>query len=232
MGYLNQFCMNGNSKEQRKYKILVVDDHESVLEGTVNILQQQYPNAEIITAQTLLGAQSQLNSFRFDLVIFDLSVPEKPGDIAKIDTGIKLLRSVMNCYPTINIVVQSAHPRSLVRLKPTIYDHEGGFTVVDKSLSVQEMLTRVDLALQGLTCTPKEMRRGGIEVKPEWLEVLTLAFEEGLQDKEIAKRMRIAERTVGHYWTKVKDALGVYPEPGKNNRIQTEMRAREEGLID
>ena len=72
----------------------------------------------------------------------------------------------------------------------------------------------------------------GGEVKPEWLEVLILAFQEGLQDKAIAERMQITTRTVLHYWTKIRDVLGVYPEEGKNLRIQTEMRAREEGFID
>lgn len=224
--------MNDNLKERSKYKILVVDDHELVLEGTVNILQQQYPDAEIVTAQTPESAWERVDSFHPDLAILDLSLPEKPNDTAKTETGIQLLRTLMNYFPTLNIVVQSAHVRSLVRLKPAIYDREGGFTIVDKSLSLGEMLKRVDLALQGLTCMPKEMRRAGIEVRPEWLEVLELAFQEGLQDKEIAKRMNIAERTVGHYWTKIKDVLGVYPEPGKNIRIQTQMRAREEGLID
>jgi DNA-binding NarL/FixJ family response regulator len=214
------------------YKILVIDDHESVLEGTVNILKQQYPNAEIVTAQTLENARQTIDSFHPDLAIADLSIPEKPNEIAKTETGIQLLKILMNDFPALNIVVQSAHVRSLVRLKPTIYAREGGFTIVDKSLPFKEMLKRVDLALQGLTCLPREMRQTGIEVRPEWLEVLNLAFVEGLQDKEIAKRMNIAERTVGHYWTKIKDVLEVYPETGKNLRIQTEMRAREEGLID
>jgi DNA-binding NarL/FixJ family response regulator len=61
---------------------------------------------------------------------------------------------------------------------------------------------------------------------------LRLAFKEGLQDKAIAEEINVAERTVRHYWTKVQDALEVYPEAGKNIRIQTEIRAREEGLID
>jgi DNA-binding NarL/FixJ family response regulator len=215
-----------------KYKILVVDDHESVLRGTVDLLQQHYPNAEIVTSQTLEKARQQLDNFHPDVAIVDLSIPEKPNELAKTETGIKLLRILTDDFPNLNIVVQSAHVRSLIRLKPSIYAREGGFTIVDKSLPLEEMLTRVDLALQGLTCLPKEMRQTGIEVRPEWLEVLTLAFVEGLQDKEIAKRMNIAERTVGHYWTKIKDVLEVYPEPGKNARIQTEMRAREEGLID
>jgi DNA-binding NarL/FixJ family response regulator len=62
--------------------------------------------------------------------------------------------------------------------------------------------------------------------------VLQLAFNEGLQDTAIAERINVAERTVRHYWTKIQDVLGVYPDAGKNLRIQTEIRAREEGLID
>jgi DNA-binding NarL/FixJ family response regulator len=93
------------------------------------------------------------------------------------------------------------------------------------------MLDKVAWALQGIIYTPKDMRTV-LEVKPEWLKVLQLAFQEGLQDKAIAERMNVSERTVRHYWTKVQDALGVYPDPGKNIRIQTEIRAREEGLID
>ena len=123
--------------------------------------------------------------------------------------------------------------KTLVRIRPYIDNHKGGFTVADKSLSTQEMLTRVDWALQGLTHT-KDIKgiHSGLEVKPEWLKVLNLAFEEGLQDKVIAQNMCISERMVRHYWSKLQDALNIYPEEGKNIRIQSEMRARAEGLID
>jgi DNA-binding NarL/FixJ family response regulator len=217
--------------ELDRKKILVVDDHESVLDGTVNVLKREYPNAAIATAQTAASAESQVAGLQPDLVVMDLSIPDQSGAMARTETGIELLRSLMQHYPMLNIVVQSAHVRSLVRLRPAIAAHEGGFTVADKSLPMREMLTKVDWALKGVVYTPKEMRTG-IEVKPEWLEVLTLAFQEGLQDKAIAERMNVAERTVRHYWTKIQDVLDVYPEEGKNIRIQTEMRAREEGLID
>jgi DNA-binding NarL/FixJ family response regulator len=137
----------------------------------------------------------------------------------------------MQQYPDLNIVVQSAHVKSLVRLKPAIANHQGGFTIVDKNLPLREMLIKVDWALQGIIYTPKDMRTA-LEVKPEWLTVLQLAFQDGLQDKAIAEQMNVSERTVRHYWTKVQDVLDVYPDPGKNIRIQTEIRAREEGLID
>jgi DNA-binding NarL/FixJ family response regulator len=222
--------MNNNSNSS--YKFLVVDDHESVLKGTVCILQEQYPNAEIAIAQTTESARQKASEFNLDLALLDLSLPEKTQGTAKTEAGFQLLRDFMDWYPDLNIVVQSSYIKALRRFKPSIDQHDGGFAIVDKSQSLQEMLKRVDLSLQGLTCTPKELRQNVIEVKPEWLELLALAYQEGLQDGEIAKRMNVAERTVGNYWKKIKDVLGVYPDQGQNIRIQTEMRAREEGLID
>lgn len=225
--------MSQDLPELASLKILVVDDHELFLSGTLDVLQRQYLKAEILTAQTAELAQTQVEKFQPDLVVMDLSIPEKPGVIARTNTGIQLLRTLMKNYPTLNIVVQSSHIRTLVRIRPEIDAHKGGFTVADKSLASKEMLTRVDWAVQGLTHT-KDIKgiQIGLEVKPEWLTVLVLAFQEGLQDKAIAEQMCVSERMVRHYWTKVQDVLDVYPEDGKNIRIQTEMRAREEGLID
>jgi DNA-binding NarL/FixJ family response regulator len=219
--------------EKKLLSILVIDDHESVLSGTVDVLQKKYPSAEFITAINAQNALDQMMMSQPDLVVMDLSIPEQAGVTARPDTGIKLLRNLMKSYPHLNIVVQSAHIRTLVRIRPQIDGHKGGFTVADKSLSTQEMLTRVDWALQGLTHT-KDIKgmNSGLEVKPEWLRVLTLAFDEGLQDKTIAEKMCISERMVRHYWSKLQDALDIYPQEGRNIRIQTEMKARDEGLID
>ncbi|MEM1311470.1 MAG: response regulator transcription factor [Cyanobacteria bacterium P01_H01_bin.153] len=212
-------------------KLLVVDDHEAILGGTVMALEKAYPTAKIRTAGTAQAALKELTYGLPDLLMMDLSIPKAVGESSEIDAGIELLRSLLANHPDLNIVVQSAHVRSLVRLKPAIDTHQGGFTIADKNLPMQEMLIKVDWALKGLIYTPRDMRTG-IEVKPEWLAVLRLAFKEGLQDKAIAEEINVAERTVRHYWTKVQDALEVYPEAGKNIRIQTEIRAREEGLID
>jgi len=212
-------------------QILVVDDQETVIGGTIPPLRQQYPDAEVITAQTGSSALKMVDTNHPDLVVMDLSMPQDVGGEASSDVGILLLRSLMTKYKTLNIVVHSIDPMPLVRLRPVIDSHEGGFTVVSKAMSIQEMLTRVDWAVQGLNYTPREIRTG-IEVRSEWLAVLHLAFEEALTDKAIADQMNVSERTVRNYWSKMQDALAVYPESGKNIRVQTGKRAREEGLIN
>lgn len=210
---------------------IVIDDHEVVLNGTVSILQKSYPDARITTFRTADPVMQYLSQTDAALVLVDLSLPQTIGETAKVQVGLQLLRAIMQRYPQISLVVQSTHIQSLVVLKSMIAEHEGGFTIADKNESLDEMLTKVEWALRGVVYTPKEIRNG-VEVNPEWLEMLKLAFEDGLQDHAIAQRMNVAERTVRRYWVRIQDALGVYPDETKNLRIQTEKRAREAGLID
>jgi DNA-binding NarL/FixJ family response regulator len=219
-----------NTQSQNQ-TFLIVDDHAVILNGTLNLLKQSYPEAELITAQHAQEALQQVEHARPSLAIVDLVVPDTSQKTAQVNSGLQLLKTLMEKYPSLNIVVQSAHVRTLIWLKPTIDNHMGGFTVVDKSQPSEDLLTMVDWALRERIYTPKEIRNG-LQLKPAWLQVLQLAFHEGLQDTAIAKQMNVSERTVQYYWTKIRDVLEVYPDNDKNLRIQTEVRAREVGLID
>ncbi len=216
--------MPQNSSDTDKLTILVIDDHHLIRGGTVEMIRENQPQAEILTEETAQGALSTIENTQLDVVIVDLSLPDKPGMTAHIDTGINLLKTLMEKYPTLNIMVQSSYIKALIRLKHEIDNHQGGLTLADKSLSSSEMLTRLQWCIQGITHT-KELKND-LEIKPEWLEVLQLAFEEGLQDKAIAQNMYKSERMIRHYWTKIQDVLEVYPEQGKNIRALTQIRAR------
>lgn len=224
----------GHLSVEKKLSILVVDDHQLILTGTLDVLNREYPDANIFKAQTAKETLFLLQSHQFELIVMDLSIPNHQGETAEIDTGIKLLQILLKEYPDRNFMVQTSYVKALIRIKHEIDNHQGGFAIADKGLPETEMLMRVNLALHGATHT-KDIKTG-IELKPEWLDVLRLAFEESLTDKAIAERMYKSERAVRTYWTKIQDVLGVYPEDckqyGKNMRIQTEVRSREEGLID
>lgn len=188
-----------------------------------------------MTAQSFQEALQGIEQRQFDLVVVDLVMPENIGEAAHSHAGIQLLEILMKRYPTLNIVVQSSHVRTLVWLKPSIDRHQGGFTVVDKNQPMKEFLMMVDWALRERTYTPKEIRNG-LQLRPEWLEVLRLGCQEGLQDEAIAKRMHVHEKSVQNYWAKIRDILEIYPSDeqnkDKNMRILTALRAREMGLID
>jgi DNA-binding NarL/FixJ family response regulator len=222
--------MNDNQTNSKQLTILVVDDHQLILKGTILTIKEQYPQAKVISAQTAQETLEVVSIYHPDVVILDLSLPEKPGMSAQIDTGINLLQNLMNQDSTLNITVQSSWVNALVRLKHDIDNHQGGFTIADKSLSTSDMLKMLDWSIQGITHT--KMLKTNLEFKPEWLEVLDLAFKQGLQDKAIAARMYKSLRMIRNYWTKIQDALEVYPEENQNIRALTLIRAKEEGLID
>jgi CheY-like chemotaxis protein len=145
--------MNQDSAQQSRKKILVVDDHELILDGTINVLKQQFAEAEILTAKTAEEVLKKIADFQPNLVILDLSIPEKTGIRAQTETGIQLLEKLLKQSPTLNLMVQSSYVKSLVKLKQDIDNHEGGFTIADKAISEPEMLMRANWAMQGITHT-------------------------------------------------------------------------------
>jgi len=218
-------------------KFFIIDSQHLWVDATIKVLRSRYPQAEIITAANAIDFLNQLSIYKPDLVVMDISLAEKHGEIPLVNTGMQLLKKIMLNHPRLNIVVQSAHIKKLVRIKPEIDARIGGFTVADKNLSTAEFLRRVEWSLHELINT-KDIPyiNSASQVKPEWLRLLDLAFGEGLQDRIIAKHICVSERMVRHYWERVQDALDMdcdeLKHQGKNLRIVTQIRAREVGLID
>lgn len=217
--------------------VLLVDAHEICLSGTKNVLSSCYPDAKIFTAQTIESALDKFSDFQPDLLVMDILLPKSLGQVPQTSVGINFLANVLKNYPKLNIVIHSGHIKSLVRMKKNIYSHIGGFTTADKILSNKEVVMRIKWALEQLTYV-KDIKGidSNLELKPEWLRLVNLAFQEGLKDKAIAQHMCVSERMVRHYWDRVQEALNIDCEElknqGKNLRVMTQIRAREVGLID
>ncbi|KST62291.1 response regulator [Mastigocoleus testarum] len=220
--------------------VLLVDAHELSLSRTRDLLISSYPDSKIITAQSIEDILNKFPKLKIDLIVMDILLPNSPGETPQTATGINFLTHLLGNYPKLNIVIHSEQIRSLVPMKQKIYSHIGGFTVVNKTLASEEIITRVNWALEQLTYVKdiKDIKviDSELELKPEWLKLVNLAFREGFKDKVIAKHMCVSERMVRHYWDRVQEALNIDCEElknqGKNLRVITQIRAREAGLID
>jgi len=209
---------------------MVVDDHPMILLGTIALIKEHYSEVTFILTSSALETLNKISLSLPDVIIIDISIPEKPGMSAQTDTGISLIKQLIQQYPTLNIMVQSSNFNPLIRLKPYINNHQGGFTIADKTFAPTETLKMLNWCVQGLTHT--KMLNTKLEIKPEWLEVLNLAFKEGLTDKKIAEKMYRNTRTIRTYWTKIQDVLEIYSENNQNLRVLILKRAKEEGIID
>ncbi|MEL7505156.1 MAG: response regulator transcription factor [Cyanobacteria bacterium J06554_6] len=217
-------------------QFLVVDDHESVLQGTVPALQAAYPTAAILTAQNYTDAVNKAEQVQPCLMVVDLSIPESSGETATPDVGLKLVEQLLTgaiagkkWAP--NVAVLSTDINPLVRLKAMIKTYEGGFAAMDKALPLQEMLQYINFAMRGSVYLPQTVKSRP-ELHAKWVELLHLRFDEGLNDKAIAKRMGTSDRTIRNYWIRIQDALLIGDDPDKDLRVQIELEARRIGLIN
>lgn len=218
------------NKSTKIFKIVIVDDHELILQGTIAALQSHFKDPKIYVAKWAIAGFSLVQEVEPHLILLDLSVPQVQDGETNTEHGLQLLQHIMEHYPDLNVTVQSSFLKALIRLVPDIDNHQGGFTIADKSLAITTLLKRLDWALNGVHYT--QDIQIDLQVRPEWIEVLKLAFEEGLQDKMIAKSMNRSERMIRHYWEKIRDVLGIYPETDKNIRTLTYIEAKKAGLID
>ncbi|MEM9543974.1 MAG: response regulator [Cyanobacteria bacterium P01_E01_bin.42] len=65
--------------QEKSYKFLIVDDHRAILDGTLFVLRQEYPEAIAQTAKSAREALEWIECEQFDLVILDLSIPDTIG---------------------------------------------------------------------------------------------------------------------------------------------------------
>ncbi|MBW4641534.1 MAG: DNA-binding response regulator [Goleter apudmare HA4340-LM2] len=229
--------MNQCLPKETSLQILLVDNYDICITGTEKLLKERYPNAKLTSTKTASEAFYQISNLQPDLIIMDILLSENPGLKAQTLTGLALLQRFLQNFPSFNILVYTAAIKRLGQIKPIIAKHQGGFAIADKNLASQEMLSRVDGALNGFIHI-KEIPDINAEfnIKPEVLKLLSLAFNEGLQDKAIAANICVSERMVRHYWDKLQATLGIDCEElknqGKNIRMMTKIRAREAGLID
>lgn len=217
-------------------QFLVIDDHEAILNGTVPALQRHYPGANILTAQTFDEAFQFLNTAQeWNLVVVDLSIPKIKGGPASPTFGVDLLKHLLRTKVAPNILVLSTDTKPIIRLKSFINGYEGGFVVMDKGQSLDEMLQMVGFALRGSVYWPKSLESGAAssqEFDHRWLQVLKLKFEDGLTDKAIASELEVSDRTIRNYWIRLQDSLGIPNDPKRDVRIQIWHTAKELGLVD
>ena len=71
-----------------------------------------------------------------------------------------------------------------------------------------------------------------LELDPHWLELLRLRFEHGYNDRAIAQKMGLTDRTIRNYWARIQNALNIDKHPNKDIKVLIGLKARSLGLID
>jgi DNA-binding NarL/FixJ family response regulator len=196
-------------------RFLIIDDHPLFREALQSAVRMAHPDAEVFEATTLEGALDVADAHRdLDLALFDLSLPGATGF-----SGLVRFRSV---FPKLPVVVVSGHedpdlvaeamslgiagyiPKSTPRreISAAIGDVLGGSVYVPPSM-------RARLAENAPETEQAQVLRKLRRLTPQQLLVLEM-IKSGLQNKQIAYELKLAETTVKAHVSEILRKLEVY----------------------
>ncbi|OES45686.1 response regulator transcription factor [Domibacillus iocasae] len=209
-------------------KILLVDDHPTVMEGTKMLLEQE-EDIKVSLAYSGNQALEMASTQQFDIMLFDLHMP----DI----NGIDLTKQVLTLKPNAVILIYSGFEFKN-HFNLLIESGVSGF--VQKTVNKEQLVRTVRCALKGEVILPlslvKQLRRTTLhvsDVKKE-IDVQAISNKEykilreiskGKSNKEIADSLLMSQRSLEYSLTNIFQKLNV------KSRIEAAMKAKETGLF-
>lgn len=202
-------------------RILIADDHEMVLDMVSHYLTRS-AGMEVTTAASLGDALATIDgAVPFDLVLLDLTMPGM--------NGLAGLRQAIDKTGGRPVAILTGNP--VLRMVDDILK-AGAAGILLKSTSARSLTNAIRFMLAGEHYVPIELMRSetltrGTRTAGPLSEMETLVLSElvvGLQNKEIALNLGLAEPTIKMHVTAICRKLGA------RNRTQAVVIARDLGL--
>lgn len=191
-------------------RVLCVDDHAIFRQGLKQILTQFDRHAAVGEAPTAAAAMEMVRQGRWDLVILDLSLPDR--------SGLQLLTELKHQMPDLPVLVLSMHADDEYAVRAL---RNGAAGYVTKDTAPDELIA----AIQKVT-------RGGRYMSPGLAEKVAFAFASpstekphqslsereleilrliggGKSLKEIAALLTLSVKSVGTYRSRILEKMGM-----------------------
>ncbi|MGH6707551.1 MAG: response regulator [Bradyrhizobium sp.] len=193
---------------------LIIDDHPLFGEALGNAIRISRPDARIFETTSIAAAMAILAAEPgIDLALLDLLLPDVAGF-----SGFCRLR---DHYPKLPIaIVSSDEDKQTIREALDM----GAAGYLPKSTSIGELSQAIDRLLNGLVAAPTEFAAAGSharadaartlrqrieELTPQQLRVLQL-ITRGMQNREIAAELKLADSTVKAHVTEILRKLKLF----------------------
>lgn len=199
-------------------KILIVDDHPLFRAGFHAVLEQSTLDAGVLSVSSVPEAlQTLQKDSDIGLVLLDIHL--------KGDDGFAALKVIGERFPTTACIMISGDEQQSIVAR-AVQSGASGF--IPKSFTADEMIAAIQKVLAGevfvpqsASLTPSEQPNG---LTLRQLEVISM-LGRGFSNKEIARALDVAERTVKAHVSAVFEALNV------RNRTQAVLVAQRRGFL-
>lgn len=208
-------------------KILIVDDHLSIIEGTKMLLEQE-PDFTITVENSSLNAMNLIKLNHYDILLFDLYMPHL--------NGLELAKQALSFNPDLTVLIYTGFD-----IKPhfNLLVEAGVSGFLSKTSSREELVAGIRSALRKQVILPlslvRELRRPGIiadSTNSNEKVILTTNEEQilselakGKSTREIASVLAMSQRSLEYNLTTLYQKFGV------RTRVDTIAKAKKLGLI-
>lgn len=194
----------------RRLEILVVDDHLVVREGLKRILDECEDFVVAAEASTVNEALTWLGKRHFDLVLLDISLPEK--------TGLDLLKAIKKDLPRLPVLILSAYREDHYAVRAM---KEGADGYLNKESASESLIAAVrKVASGGKYLTPALAERILLEISvrddvPVHESLSDREFEvmkmiaRGQSLKRVGEHLHISPKTVTTYRARIIQKTGL-----------------------
>jgi two-component system, NarL family, nitrate/nitrite response regulator NarL len=200
-------------------KILIVDDHPLFRAGFHAVLEQSDLDAAVLSVSSVAEA---------------LQILKRDGDVGLVlldihlrgEDGFNALKIIGEKFPTTACIMISGDEQEGVAPR-VIAAGASGF--IPKSFTADEMIAAIRQVLNGDVFVPSPSQQPALSGEPtsltlRQLEVISM-LGRGFSNKEIARALDVAERTVKAHVSAVFEALNV------RNRTQAVLVAQRRGFL-
>ncbi len=200
-------------------KILIVDDHPLFRAGFHAVLEQSDLDAGVLSVSSVPEAlQSLQTDGDIGLVLLDIHL--------KGDDGFNALKIIGERFPTTACIMISGDDQQAVAARAVAAGASG---FIPKSFTADEMIASIRKVLAGEVFVPETTNLAAATGQPNGLtlrqlEVISM-LGRGFSNKEIARALDVAERTVKAHVSAVFEALNV------RNRTQAVLVAQKRGFL-
>lgn len=193
-------------------RILLADDHPLFRSALVQAVQQQFPTAEIIQADSAPAVYDVMETHSgIDLCLLDLNIPGA--------YGFSTLVFLRGNYPGVPVVIVSAVDDPSVIAKAIAHEAAG---YIPKSLPGEQLQTALAAVFDGELWVPegtperaptelegeRDLAEAIASLTPQQFRVLTMVAD-GMLNKQIAYELDVTEATIKAHMTAILRKLGV-----------------------
>ena len=215
-------------------RFLIIEDHPEMGQNNCEFLKVMEPESLCIIVNTPEEGIEHIHSTLPDLAVVDLQFGTLAGE-ASAKPGLNLLKQIFQEYPTLNVLVYTSEPSYLKQVIRHIFEHQGGFVVVNKMERRSAFLEGSRSALDGQCRIPRNLMNE-MPLSDKDMMVLDLLCNYALTDQAIAERMHVSLKTAQNYVQSLKvkldvDLLDEVKAQQTNSRVTVCMEAVKRRLI-